>query len=239
MTRPLLEVCVADPASLEAAIAGGADQIELCSALELGGLTATPGLMALAAGAPIPVRALIRPRSGDFVYGEADIAAMLADIAHVRTLGLAGVVLGASLPDGSLNEIVLARLIAASAGMSVTLHRAVDLAPDLEAATETAVRLGFGAILTSGGADSAIAGADALARMVQVARGRIGIMPGAGLTPANVGSLVARVSVVAVHSSCSEAVQTPCAPAIRLGFAEATRKQTKADIVAAFKAALG
>ena len=67
MTTPLLEVCVADPESLDAAVAGGADRIELCSALELGGLTPSPGLMSLAAEAPIPVYAMVRPRSGDFV----------------------------------------------------------------------------------------------------------------------------------------------------------------------------
>jgi len=86
MTTPLLEVCVADPESLDAAVAGGADRIELCSALELGGLTPSPGLMSLAAEAPIPVYAMVRPRSGDFVFNANDLSLMLADIDAIGDL---------------------------------------------------------------------------------------------------------------------------------------------------------
>src|SRR5262245_37162108 len=95
----LLEVCVDSPQGLAAAIEGGADRIELCSALELGGLTPLPGLMKAAAAAPIPVYAMIRPRGGLFVFDEADEAAMMADIDAVRAAGLAGVVIGANQPD--------------------------------------------------------------------------------------------------------------------------------------------
>ncbi len=146
---PLLEVCVGDPESLIAAIEGGADRIELCSALELGGLTPTPGLMALAARAPVPVYAMVRPRGGDFVFSSSEREAMRADIAGVRAAGLAGVVLGAS-PDGTLDGETLADLVQASAGLGTTLHRAFDLVPDIGDAVETAVALGFERILTSG-----------------------------------------------------------------------------------------
>jgi hypothetical protein len=96
----LLEVCVDSPQSLAAAIEGGADRIELCAALETGGLTPSPGLMALATTAPIPVYAMIRTRPGDFVFDDADMATLLADIDAVRAAGLAGVVFGANRPDG-------------------------------------------------------------------------------------------------------------------------------------------
>lgn len=238
MSRILLEVCVADAASLAAAVVGGADRVELCSALEQGGLTATPGLMALAAAAPVPVRALIRPRSGDFVFDEADVASMLADIAHARALGLSGVVLGASRPDGSLDLDVLARLVRASAGLGLTLHRAIDLVPDIASATEAAIALGFDTILTSGGAATAVAGVDTIAKAYAVAAGRVSIMPGSGVSPDNVGALLARVPVAAVHSTCSVAAHAPSAPAVRLGFADDARRVTSAAVVAALKAAL-
>src|SRR5690606_28852103 len=131
MSRILLEVCVADAESLDAAITGGADRIELCSALEVGGLTPSPGLMRLAAAAPLPVYAMIRPRSGVFAFGSRETQIMLDDIATVREAGLAGVVLGASWPDGRLDADLLAKFTQASAGLGKTLHRAFDLVPDL------------------------------------------------------------------------------------------------------------
>lgn len=149
-----LEVCVADPQSLAAAIEGGAERIELCSALELGGLTPLPGLMALAAASGVETFALVRPRSGDFVFDSRDLDAMLRDIAAVRQSGLAGVVLGANHPDGTLDHATLARLLDEAEGLGTTLHRAIDLVPDFAEATETAIALGFDRILTSGGAQA-------------------------------------------------------------------------------------
>ena len=108
MADVLLEVCVDSAAGLDAAVAGGADRIELCSALDVGGLTPSAGLTRLAAGCGLPVFAMIRPRAGGFVFGAADVAVMQADIAAAREAGLAGVVLGASRPDGRLDEWVLA-----------------------------------------------------------------------------------------------------------------------------------
>ncbi|WP_210526718.1 copper homeostasis protein CutC [Rubellimicrobium arenae] len=238
MSAPLLEVCVADPESLEAAVAGGAQRIELCSALELGGLTPSPGLMRRAAEAPVPVYCLVRSRSGDFVYGPADIAAMRADIAEVRRLGLAGVVIGASRPDGSLDEKALADLSEAAGPLGRTLHRAIDLAPDLGAATDTAVRLGFERVLSSGGQRTAPDGIEGLRRIHGTARGRLKVMAGSGVTPANVEALLRAVAVDEVHSSCSVAHPVEGPAAIRLGFAEATRRRTDAGVVAEFRRVL-
>ena len=149
-SAPSLEVCVDTPEGLATAITAKVDRIELCADLGVGGLTPTPGMLAMAATAPMPVYAMIRPRQGDFVYGPEDRAVMLGDIAAVRQAGLAGVVLGASRRDRSLDEDTLAILCGAAEGLGTTLHRAFDLVPDPEAALATAIRLGFERILTSG-----------------------------------------------------------------------------------------
>ncbi|WP_439600662.1 copper homeostasis protein CutC [Devosia sp.] len=238
MTNRLLEVCVADPQSLVAAVAGGGDRIELCSGLELGGLTPSAGLMRLAAAAPVPVYAIVRPRSGDFVCDDADVDAMLGDIDAIRAAGLAGVVLGASRPSGELDLKVLTRLRDQAAGLGSTLHRAIDLVPDFAEATEAAITLRFERILTSGGVHVALDGIDNIATAVSTSRGRIKIMAGSGLTPANVGALLAAVPVDEVHSSCASAGPAGSAPAVRLGFAAETRRRTDAAVVRAFKAAM-
>ena len=114
MTNILLEVCVEDAAGLQAAVDGGADRVELCSALSVGGLTPSPGLMALAGKVDIPVYAMIRPRPGDFVFDAGDMDVMRVEIEAARSAGLAGVVLGASRPDGSLDKEALKTLVAGS-----------------------------------------------------------------------------------------------------------------------------
>lgn len=238
MTAPLLEVCVADAESLAAAIDGGADRIELCSALELGGLTPSPGLMRLAAAAPIPVYAMVRPRSGDFIFSSHDIDLMLADIDAIRSSGLAGVVIGASRKDGTLDAELLRRLLDRARGLGSTLHRAFDLVPDFENAVETAVELGFERILTSGGAATAPAGLSSLRRIRDAAQGRITIMPGSGLTLGNVGTLLDAIPFTEIHSSCSTSQPTASAQAIRMDFAQPTHKRTDRATVAAFKHAL-
>lgn len=239
MTTRLLEVCVADPQSLMAAITGGGDRIELCSGLELGGLTPSAGLMRLAAAAPIPVYAIVRPRSGDFVCDDADVDAMLGDIDAIRAAGLAGVVLGASRPNGELDVTVLERLLDQAQGLGSTLHRAIDLVPDFAEATEAAVSLKFERILTSGGVHVALDGVDNIATALAAARGRIKIMAGSGLTPANVGALLAAVPVDEVHSSCASPGPASSAPAVRLGFAAETRRRTDPAVVRAFRQAIG
>lgn len=234
----LLEICVDDADGLAAAIAGGADRIELCSVLELGGLTPQPGLIALAARASVPVRAMIRPRGGDFVFTRADLDAMRADIAAIRTAGLEGVVLGASLADGRLDVDMLARLVDAAGSMKKTLHRAFDLVPDLDEAVEQAVALGFDTILTSGRAATALDGVDDLALAHRLARGRITIMAGSGVNAGTAPAVLARVPLAAVHGACGEPAASDSAAAARLGFVSPARRSTSRDKVAALKAAL-
>lgn len=213
-----LEVCVDDARGLRAAQQAGVARVELCSALALGGLTPDCGLMRLAASLPVPAYAMIRPRAGDFLFDDDEEAMMLADIAAARAAGLAGVVLGASRADFTLDTAMLARLSAACGPMGRTLHRAFDLVPDPAQALEVAVELGFARILTSGGAPTAMEGAEGLRRMAAAASGRIEIMAGSGVNPANVAALVRRTGVGAVHGSCRGPARPSPAAVVSLGF---------------------
>ena len=227
-----LEVCVDSVAGLDVAAASRADRAELCSALTLGGLTPSYGLMALAAAKDLPCFVLIRPREGDFCYNRREVEAIRRDIDTVRSLKLAGVVIGASLPDGSLDEPTLRQLIEHAAGLPTVLHRAFDLVPDFPAALETAIHLGFQRVLTSGGATGAPAGSKLIRQLVEQAGNRIEVMAGAGLTADNVAAFVRETGVPAVHSSCSSEVRN--APnTVALGFAPAASRITDAKVIAA------
>lgn len=234
----LLEICVDDADGLAAAIEGGADRIELCSVLELGGLTPTPGLMALAAQAPVPVRAMIRPRGGDFVFGPRDLDAMLGDIEAARQAGLEGVVLGASLPNGRLDIAMLERLVDEAGELPKTLHRAFDLVPDMAEAIEQAVALGFDTILTAGRARTAPEGLADLAQAHQLADGRLTIMAGSGVTSETARVILAAAPLAALHGACGEPAPADTMPAAQLGFVSPARRKTSRDKVAALKAAI-
>ncbi|KOF14436.1 copper homeostasis protein CutC [Ensifer adhaerens] len=233
-----LEVCVDDPDGLAAAIEGGADRIELCAALSVGGLTPTAGLMALAAPPRVPVYVMIRPRPGDFVFGAADLDMMRRDIDAARDAGLAGVVLGASLSDGQLDVPMLRKLTGHAAGLGLTLHRAFDLVPDFTDAIELAVELGFERILTSGGARSAPQAIERLAELIELADGRLSIMPGSGVTLDTVDALLARLSVSEVHSSCSIREPAHDPRLVAMGFVTDDRRRTDVATVRAMKAQL-
>ena len=228
-----LEVCVDTSAGLAEAIAGGADRIELCAALALGGLTPSAGFMAEAAACDLPVMAMIRPRAGDFVFSDRELAQMEVDIATARAAGLAGVVLGASLPDGRLDLRALHRLKAAAGPLDCTLHRAFDLAPDQAEALEQAVALGFSRVLTSGGERTAEAGTDRIAALLAQARGRISIMPGSGISPANAARFVA-MGTAELHASCGRTIPATDR-AVELGFAPAAGRHTDAAAVRALR----
>lgn len=232
----IVEVCVDTSASLRAAVEGGADRIELCAALALGGLTPSAGFMAEAAGLPVPVMAMIRPRAGDFAFSEPEMRQMETDIATARAAGLAGVVLGASLPDGRLDTAMLTRLLRAAGGMDTTLHRAFDLTPDLDEALETAIDLGFHRILTSGGGRTAPEGMDRIGTLIAQAAGRISILPGAGISAASAAAFVA-LGVTELHGSCATPRSTP-GRAAEMGFGPPTTRQTDAALVRALRQAV-
>ena len=201
MSKALLEICVDSVTGLDNALRGGAQRIELCAALDIGGLTPTWGLMALASKAPVPVYAMIRPRAGSFVFDEVEEAVMTADIMAAREVGLAGVVIGANNQDGTLDVPMLTRLMGHAKGLGVTLHRAFDLVPEADAALEQAVEIGFERILTSGCVPKAMDGIETIARMVEKAGDRLIIMPGSGIRPGNVLEIIARTGAKEVHGS--------------------------------------
>lgn len=235
----LLEVCVDSAEGLYSAIEGGADRIELCSALELGGLTPSQALMELASRVPIPAYAMIRPRAGSFCFSADDEAIMAADIDNARNAGLAGVVLGALLADGSLDVTLLERLIAEANGLGTTLHRAFDLVPDAESALEQAIALGFERILTSGLTQTAEEGLDNLRHLAGKAGKRISIMPGSGVSAGNVGRIIEATGATEVHASCRVAVEEKDSRAIAFGFAGERSFRTSAQRVSELKAAIG
>ncbi|WIY23662.1 copper homeostasis protein CutC [Parasedimentitalea psychrophila] len=199
----MLEVCVDTIDGVMAAMQGGAGRVELCSSLSEGGLTPSAGLMRAAADLPIPCYAMIRPRGGLFGFSEAEARVMLADIAMVHEAGLAGVVLGAQAEDGGLNMPLLRRMLAAATGLGTTLHRVIDVVPAPLLALGQAIDLGFDRVLTSGAEPFAQDGAELITQMVTQAAGRISIMPGCGLTAANVAAVMARTGVQEVHAACN------------------------------------
>ncbi len=237
MTLGLLEVCVDSVDGLDAAVAGGADRIELCSALSVGGLTPSCGFMRTAAAAPVPVRAMIRPRPGRFVFTQAEVDVMRRDIDAARAAGLAGVVIGAATPADALDVKTLETLVAHAQGLDTALHRVIDLAPDMDEAVDVAVALGLATILTSGAALKAEEGCLRIAAMRERAAGRIEILAGSGVTVENVGRIVAATGVRLVHASCGRiAASDP--RSIAFGFSSTDHRETSADLVAGLRAAL-
>ncbi|WP_172293721.1 copper homeostasis protein CutC [Pseudoruegeria sp. HB172150] len=232
----VLEICVDDLEGLEAAVEGGADRIELCSALSLGGLTPSPGLMVEAAATQIPVTAMIRPRSGGFEWCDRELAAMETEIVAASEAGLAGIVIGA-LDGDALDLSALRILTRAAEGLDITLHRCVDLLSDPLTAVDQAADLGISRILSSGGALRAADGIDRLKAMQDRAGERLVIMPGSGISPATLPALLTALDPVEVHASASAPAPTD-AKLAKFGFQEACARRTDAATVAALRALL-
>lgn len=237
----MLEICIDTVAGIDAAIAGGADRLELCAALSVGGLTPPQSLVARAAAAPIPTHLLARPRDGDFRYSAAEAALVADDIGLAAEAGLAGVVIGASDAGGRLDADLLASWVAhARAGtaadrpLALTLHRAFDLCPDPFEALDTAIALGFDRILTSGGQPRAADALDTLAALVRRADGRILILAGSGIDADTLPAILA-TGVPEVHASC----RSPAGPAgeveQRFGFQTGPSLQTDPAKIAALR----
>ena len=202
MTCGILEGCVDSYASAVAACRGGADRLELCANLAIGGTTPSTALfLQVRRDCPVPINVLIRPRFGDFLYSEMEIREMEETIRQFRQLGANGVVLGALTPEGALDEAVMARLMDAAEGLDVTLHRAFDMTRDPLEALEAAVRLGCRTILTSGQARDALAGAETLRAVRAQAAGRIDIMAGSGVRRNNIQELYDRTGVHVFHTT--------------------------------------
>jgi len=191
--QPLLEIAAGSLASALAAQEGGADRVELCSSLAEGGITPSHGMLAVVRDrVRIPVYVLVRPRDGDFLYDDADFEMMRRDIEACVRLGFDGVVIGALDADGVVDPRCR-ELVSAAGKLGVTFHRAIDASADLRRSLEEAVALGCERVLTSGGCANALAGAAAIAGLVEQAAGRIRILAGAGIRSQNLAE-VARLS---------------------------------------------
>jgi len=173
----LIEVCVEGIDGLVAAQQAGADRVELCASLAEGGITPSLGTVRAAlAVANVPFHVIVRPRGGDFLYSEREFATMLDDVAALRDMAVAGVVVGCLTADGRIDEARMSALVSAAGPLAVTCHRAFDMTADIEEAIEALVRCGVGRVLTSGQRDTAVEGLDTLRRTVAVAAGRIKVM---------------------------------------------------------------
>lgn len=205
----LLEACVGSYASSKAAYQGGADRLELCANLVIGGTTPSRALfLQVQRDFDIKINVMIRTRFGDFLYDDAELEEMCAEIASFRDLGANGVVFGVLTPEGELDEARMARLISYAGNMEVTLHRAFDMTRDPFAALESAIRLGCKTILTSGQAADAMQGSALLRELHKRAAGRIDIMAGCGVNSGNLLRLHERTGVTSFHASAKQTAQS-------------------------------
>lgn len=248
-----LEVCVDSTASAIAAKKGGADRLELCADLVVGGTTPSLALVRqVKVETGLSVRALLRPRFGDFCYDSYELAQMEESAAELVAAGADGIVTGVLKPDGSLDVDALRTIYAAAAHaaekvgrpVALTLHRAFDVCRDPFAALEDACALGLSTILTSGQAANAPAGSALLRQLVEAANGRIEILVGAGVSPANIPALAAETGAKSFHLSGKQVLDSRMifrregVPMGLPGFSEFDLWQTSEDTIRAARQAL-
>lgn len=221
-----LEVCTASIRSVQAAVAGGAKRIELCSALSVGGLTPSLGLLreVRTLYPELRIHVLIRPREGDFVYSEEELRVMERDIEAVLPYA-DSIVSGAMTSAGDVDEVATRRLLERSQGVDFTFHRAFDQSQSPLEALETIRALGCTRILTSGTKDTAEAGIPIIRQLVEHAAGAIMILPGGGVTASNIKRILTETGAREVHGSAS--LHLPDG-----------RQETSADIVRSFLKAM-
>lgn len=205
--RVTLEVVVYNIESAVHAQKGGADRIELCDNPLEGGTTPSFGVIDMVRQSlSIDLYVMIRPRGGDFVYSAYEYHAMKKDIEMCKRASADGVVLGILKPDGTLDKDRCRKLIEFARPMKVTCHRAFDVTPDPYQALEDCIEAGFDRILTSGQEAKAIEGTPLIRQLIQLAKGRIAIMPGSGVRESNVDELVAQTGADEVHLSALDHV---------------------------------
>lgn len=201
-----LEICASDIDSVYAAAEGGADRVELCSALTEGGLTPSYGLLREALKVDgLKVNVLLRHRNGDFIYSPREMDVMTDDVAMICEAGANAIVFGALNPDGTVDTEACRRIIESSQNMSHTFHRAFDLCRDPFEAARIIESLGFDRILTSGMAASAMEGADTLKELQQAFPALTFIAAG-GITPDNAAEIVNRTGIREIHASAKHTV---------------------------------
>ena len=240
-----LEVCVDSTASALAAKRGGADRLELCADLIIGGTTPSPALLRqVKAETGLPVRALIRPRFGDFCYTDEEFEIIRRDVKMFREAKADGVVIGILKPDGSLDVERMAILMEEAGPMSVTLHRAFDVCCDPYQALEQAKQLHIDTILTSGQKNTALEGKELLTELVQLAKGEIDILIGSGVKASVIELLAKLTGATSFHMSGKVTLDSPMTyrkQEVSMGLplvSEYTLWQTSAEEIAKAKAVL-
>jgi copper homeostasis protein len=204
------EICAVNLQSGLAAQSAGAQRIELCTALDVGGLTPSLGLIRAAVRAlNIPVHVLIRPREGDFCYSDQELEIMLEDIQLCLEAGAAGVVVGALTIEGHLDLPKMKAMKVAAGTMEITCHRAFDFTQSPTDALEQLVDMGYSRVLSSGQSDNAFEGRFLLQKLIQQAKNRIAVMPGAGINAQNIEAIAAVTSAKDYHFTGKTKVTTP------------------------------
>ncbi len=192
----ILEVCVDSYASAMAAISGGADRLELCSALAVGGLTPSPALLRqIREVSSIPVRCLMRTRGGDFLYTAEEIRQMAMEIRILRSEGADGFVIGCLTAEGELDKDAMKPLLEAADGAGLTLHRCIDVSRDLCRTYRDAAALGIDTILTSGGAGNCLAGMENIRQLISLRDETAGpeVLIGAGVKASVISAFLEQV----------------------------------------------
>ncbi|MGZ3777197.1 MAG: copper homeostasis protein CutC [Mucilaginibacter sp.] len=214
MSKPTtirLEVCANSVASAIAAQDGGAIRVELCENLHEGGTTPSHVQIELARKLlNIKLYVLIRPRGGDFLYSDTEFEIMKADVAYCAATGCDGVVIGVLNADGTVDKPRSGELVkmATENGLGVTFHRAIDMCADMLQAMEDIIEIGCERILTSGGKSTAVEGVNTIAHLIEQAKGRIIIMPGAGVNENTVADIVHYTGATEIHSSARSDVKS-------------------------------
>lgn len=200
MGKVQLEICCGSIDDAIQADAGGADRVELCSALFLGGLTPSLGTLQEAKRrVKIPVIMMVRPRSGGFCYTEAEMATMERDVEAAVVNGADGVVFGILEQDGRIDVPRSTRLRELIGGRQAVFHRAFDVTPDPYAALEQLIDMGITRLLTSGQKNSVPEGIDLIKRLIDRAGDRIEVLPGGGIAAYNIKEVVERSGCRQVH----------------------------------------
>ena len=200
--RILIEVAVESLADARAAEQGGADRLELCAALDLGGLTPSVGAyLEVRAAVSLPVVVMIRPRPGDFVADADEVRVMARDLEQFRPHQPAGFVFGCLDQSGRVHLDHCRRLVEAAGGVPCVFHRAFDRCPAPAQAVDTLGDLGFVRLLTSGREDTAIQGVAAIAATVVHAADRVEVLPCGRVRADTVAELVRLTGCTQVHGS--------------------------------------
>jgi copper homeostasis protein len=196
----LVEACVETVDGARAAETGGAGRIELCAGLIEGGTTPSAGAITQARERiAIPLFVIVRPRGGDFVYSDDDLAVMRRDIASAASAGADGVVIGALTSAGRVDSAIVRELVELARPMQVTFHRAFDVTRDFADSLEALVDAGVDRVLTSGGAATAVEGIATLASLVRQAGNRIVVMAGGRITESTAAQIVRETGVREIH----------------------------------------